>query len=177
MIYKLTKEQINKNKKEILNLLGSVNRAGIDNVISFLENSTFFLAPNHRDSKKHHAWPGGIAQHSLGVYKLMKDARGLDHDSIILTALLHDICKANQYELGKDGDWHVCHTNSNIHGHGKHGRLSVYIITILCHLQLTSEERVAIQYHMKHDNPESNVDSKLYNALQHCDKQNAKEND
>ena len=90
MINKLTKEQIDSNKKEILTLLGNVKRKGMDEVMSFLKNSTFFVASNHRDNKKHHAWPGGIAQHSLGVYKLMKDARGLDHDSITITSLLHD---------------------------------------------------------------------------------------
>jgi len=174
MINKLTKEQIDSNKKEILTLLGNVKRKGMEEVMSFLENSTFFVAPNHRNNKKHHAWPGGIAQHSLGVYKLMKDARGLGHDSIVITSLLHDICKANQYELGKDGDWH--HSHAIIQGHGKHGTLSVYILTSLCHLPLTSEERVAIKYHMHPNNPETNIDSKLYHALRLCDQQNAKQN-
>ena len=174
MINKLTKEQIDSNKKEILTLLGNVKRKGMEEVMSFLENSTFFVAPNHRDNKKHHAWPGGIAQHSLGVYKLMKDARGLDHDSITITSLLHDICKANKYELYKDGNWHLNHTNRKYQGHGS---LSVYILTCMCHLDLTPEERVAIQYHMHHNNPETNIDSKLHHAIHHCDNQNAKEND
>lgn len=56
MINKLTKEQIDSNKKEILTLLGNVKRKGMDEVMSFLKNSTFFVAPNHRDNKKHHAW-------------------------------------------------------------------------------------------------------------------------
>ena len=103
----------------------------------------------------------------------MKDARGLEHDSIIITSLLHDICKANQYEFGKDGNWHFNHTDNKFHGHGL---LSVFILTNLCHLDLTPEERVAIQYHMQHNNPETNIDSRLHHALHHCDRQNAKDN-
>lgn len=45
MINKLTKEQIDSNKKEIQTLLGNVKRKGMDEVMSFLENSTFFCSP------------------------------------------------------------------------------------------------------------------------------------
>lgn len=91
----LTQEQINANKAEIIALLRSTKRKGIENVINYLENESYFFTAKGSAGDSHHAWRGGLAQHSLGVYRKAKAlGASLPADSLIIAALLHDICKA-----------------------------------------------------------------------------------
>ena len=53
-------------KDAIINLLKSVERDGIEELISYLESSDFFEAP--ASTKYHLAEAGGLAKHSLNVY-------------------------------------------------------------------------------------------------------------
>lgn len=62
------------------------------------------------------AFPGGLVWHSLEVLKVMKELNKLydakiSTDSIILTALFHDIgkigSKTEDYYLPQESDWHV----------------------------------------------------------------------
>lgn len=86
-----------------LKLLGSVNRPGIKDLINYLENETdFFEAP--ASTKFHGNFKGALVQHSLNVYALLAIKNnqyhlGLSEDNIIISALLHDLCKANFYCL------------------------------------------------------------------------------
>ena len=88
------------NKDEIIKLLKTVKRDGIEDLINFLENSDFFTAP--ASTKYHNAFAGGLAQHSLNVYnnlvEITKD-KGFDKESLIVCALLHDICKIYFYTV------------------------------------------------------------------------------
>ena len=90
----MTQEELVQNAKdEILALLQDVNRPGIDNVIRYLQDSTYFTARCH----SHHQFRGGLAIHSLGVYKEFKKLNtGIPEDSIRIVSLLHDICKAHR---------------------------------------------------------------------------------
>ena len=88
-------------KSEFISLLRSTERDGVENLIDYLENkSDFFTAP--AASKFHNNFEGGLCEHSLNVYRnftgllQMKNVE-LDEKSIIITSLLHDLCKCNYY--------------------------------------------------------------------------------
>lgn len=93
-------KQREENKKLFIELLKNTNRANIDKVISWLEETDFFEAP--ASTKYHENYVGGLCEHSLKVldnFKKLKIAFNLEIDdkSIIIISLLHDICKANVY--------------------------------------------------------------------------------
>lgn len=86
-------------KEEIVKLLESTERMGINNLIGYMELNGFFEAPS--SGAYHLCEEGGLAKHSMNVYEAarkVKDAIGADvsDQSIIICALLHD--------LGKMGD-------------------------------------------------------------------------
>lgn len=91
----------NSQKQEFISLLRSTERDGIENLIDYLENkSDFFTAP--AASKFHNNFEGGLCEHSLNVYRNFKGLIemknvDLDEKSIIITSLLHDLCKCNYY--------------------------------------------------------------------------------
>ena len=89
-------------KQKIIELWNSIERPGKDRVIDFLNNSDFFVAPS---SVQHHFnIIGGLAQHSLNVYDVLKKKvaeYGITYpeETLIITALAHDFCKVNFYIL------------------------------------------------------------------------------
>ena len=98
-----------KEKKErFIELLRSTGRQGIEEVINYLEESGFFTAP--ASTKYHLSYEGGLMEHCMNVYNMAIAMRGpivamkpemdekLPEKSIIIAALLHDICKANIYK-------------------------------------------------------------------------------
>ncbi len=98
-------------KKKLLEILGSVKRDGMDAVVKYLtKQSDFMTAP--ASTKYHESRESGLLRHSLNVYgELMilyaaavkENKVPYDEgvkDSIAIVALLHDICKANYYEVG-----------------------------------------------------------------------------
>lgn len=103
-LHKLTEEQINNNKDRFLSLLDSVNRDGMNKqlLVRQLTNSDFFTAP--ASTKYHNSYVGGLCEHCLNVYdnlvKLNETFNyGLDNDSMIIVALLHDFEKMGKYKL------------------------------------------------------------------------------
>ena len=90
-------------------LLLSVNRPGIEDLMAFIRKSDFYTAP--ASTKYHNAVKGGLLNHTLNVYDLLEKKIGptaqpwpteenpvrLNEESIILAALLHDICKTHMY--------------------------------------------------------------------------------
>ena len=50
-------------KEEFLNLLRSVKREGIDDLIRFIENTDFFTAP--ASTRFHGDYAGGLVEHSM----------------------------------------------------------------------------------------------------------------
>ena len=153
----MQQENLKKYREKYVSLLRSTDREGIDSLIRWLEEeSDFFSAP--ASSKTHGAYEGGLLVHSLSVYSILKnfsknipDAR---EDSIIISALLHDICKANFYVKGV--------RNVKIPGERRweevevyniedtfpfgHGEKSVFLA--MRHIRLTDEEALAIRWHM-----------------------------
>ena len=128
-------------REEIAALLISTQRAGMDNALQYLDDSC----------------PGGLAEHSLGTYKLAQAAAAeLPRDSVIICALLHDICKSDRFWFkGRSIRQHTpkCEMDS---------RHSVRSIVILksCRLSLSETERRAIRWHMKgpHSRPRNEKD-------------------
>lgn len=141
---KLSEEEINSNRKRIINLLRSTRREGIDGVIEYLDRNNFFHIPS--SLKRHHNWEGGLAQHCLGVYdRLSKTGETLPEESKIVTSFLHDICKARKIYKDNKGQWRE-RKEEELHIPG-HGNRSVKILHNLG-LELTPEERGAIRWHM-----------------------------
>lgn len=153
-------------KEEIIDLLRSTERPGIDDVIEELENNNFFKAPA---SAGHHLnVEGGLAQHSLNtcksalaVWEAMKSVeptleREVKRDSIIITSLLHDICKCDIYKptIKKKknylGNWEevpgydVSYKNFPM----GHGEKSVIMLLLYTGLELSDAELLAIRWHM-----------------------------
>lgn len=88
----------------ITSLLISTEREGIYQLLKYMDNSGFYIAP--ASTKYHGAVIGALAEHSLNVYNAAMNLANawLDSDkveelrnSIIICSLLHDLGKAGQY--------------------------------------------------------------------------------
>lgn len=129
------------NKERIITLLKGVSREEIDNVLRYLEDSGFYDSPS--SVCRHHNWRGGLAEHSLGVYRIASEQNNeLPHESIVVAGILHDICKASK--LYYDSDGIIRHRHTHIKGHGRRS----IILLERCGLSLTEDERLAIRWHM-----------------------------
>ncbi|MFH0925544.1 MAG: HD domain-containing protein [bacterium] len=151
-------EQIQTTKEEILTLLNKSPRITSSNLINYLTTETdFFTAP--ASSKFHNNTSGGLADHSLKVYKLLNEkckqfnAERLDEEGIIITGLLHDLCKVNlyyqetKYKKNSNNEW----IKYNCWGIKDelpmlHGSKSVYLIQQ--HIKLKPVEAIMIEQHM-----------------------------
>lgn len=173
----LTKNQIEENEKTIISLLRSTQREGIETVINYLRKGNFFQIPSSLN--RHHNWRGGLAQHCLGVYQIAaKQAEGLPSDSVIIAALLHDVCKIGLLAYNPVKRMLERRKPRHIPGHG---RRSCKLLKTVCHLKLTEEERRAIRWHMggHHAQGEERKDvelayqSKLWQIVHDADRKDA----
>lgn len=87
-------------KQRIEGLLRSTGRKGIKELLAYMDESGFYTAPC--STQYHLAREGGLAEHSLNVYEVMKDLANLLYpdvlnDSVIICSLLHDLGKTGQY--------------------------------------------------------------------------------
>lgn len=143
-------------KDQIINLLKSTGRPGIDNLIDHMDEIGFFTAPC--SSQYHLCKEGGLAEHSLNVYNFVLNHTGglvsNDINSWTISSLLHDLGKAGYY--GKQN--YV----PNVLASGKISTAKPYEINkdILMtdhaykscmiaskFIELTEEEEFAIRYH------------------------------
>lgn len=136
------------------NLLRSTKRKNIERLINWLEYQTdFYTAP--ASAKYHGDYVGGLLEHSMAVcYNMLKLDSVDDYDSIVITSLLHDICKANFYEkyqknVKENGIWvqKDAYKINEIYPFGGHGSKSVYLI-MSNGVLLFQHEAVAINCHM-----------------------------
>lgn len=163
----ITQKKVAENREEIIALLRSTERDGIERLITYLDKHDYFTAP--ASTKYHLACRGGLAQHSLNVYyNMMRLYYGdewrtlkeyptrdqeVDLDSIIIVALLHDLCKVDFYSLYshnvKDGgSWkevqdYKIDEQVPIMGHG-----SKSVIVVQQFIRLYLPEIQAISFHM-----------------------------
>lgn len=152
-------------KERFCELLRSTGRENIDYVIEDLETYGFFEAP--ASARNHYNHPGGLVQHSLSVYdtavmlrddiiKARPDLEAkLPMDHVVISALLHDTCKANIYRLvgrkrkNEIGIWEeVQEYEVNYSGLPMgHGEKSV-VMLLRSGLDLEDDEILAIRWHM-----------------------------
>ena len=145
-------------REEFIKLLKETNREGMDKLIEYLENSDFFTAP--ASTRFHGDFEGGLLQHSMKVYEILKEKAG-DSDSVRIIALLHDICKTNFYKIdyrnakNSLGVWEKVpyYTVDDTIPYG-HGEKSVMMISEF--IKLTPEEKYAIRWHMGFTEPKEN---------------------
>lgn len=156
----------------------NIKREGADKLLEYLTNSSdFFVAP--ASGRRHSAFEGGLAFHSLNVYyrlkRLVYDEYGehysdkVSDESLAIMALLHDLCKVNTYTIDYrnqkiDGQWiqvpYFAYNNSLPYGHGEK---SVYIISGF--MKLSREEAMAINWHMGGFDPRVQATSDLSEAF------------
>jgi hypothetical protein len=176
-------------REKIEALLRSTKRDGIEDLISFLMRSDFYTAP--ASTKYHSCHDGGLAEHSLNVYRCLyektkcnlletcfepsedtwKDKQELE-DSLIIIALLHDICKTYMYDTEWKNKKVYSSTGSKSDSNGRfdwvtvpgytvndkfpygHGEKSVMMIEQF--IKLKPYERYAIRWHMGFTEPKEN---------------------
>ena len=153
--------RIEENKKAIIAILKAHNREGMDLLIEKMEAIGFFEAP--ASGANHCHCPGGLAEHSLNVArtaetiasKLWGDAKYSDMaDSVLVSALLHDLGKCGDYgkklyvdNILKSGN----RSESKPYKRNKdliptpHGMKSYDIANR--YIDLSEEEEAAIKYH------------------------------
>ena len=159
------KKGISEMKERFKALLLSARREGMEQVVELLEEQGFFLAP--ASTRFHLSCEGGLLQHSMNVYEMARELRTLmvnkdeslvkllPEESVIIAALLHDVCKTDIYRpsrvrmVNKLGLWPEAlkyEVNYSLFPMG-HGEKSV--IWLLHHgLKLTEDEMLAIRWHM-----------------------------
>lgn len=140
-----------------------IGREGADKLLAYLETkSDFFTAP--ASTRFHSSFEGGLALHSLNVYKCLKTYLERDRvkelyklsypeESIAIVALLHDLCKIDTYKVdtrnvkNEQGKWeqvpYYRFEDSLPYGHGEK---SVYMISGF--MRLSRDEAMAIRWHM-----------------------------
>lgn len=156
---------IQTNKERFCDILRKTGRENIDYIIEDLESWGFFDAP--ASSQGHHAFPGGLLEHSLNVYDVAMSVRDtvirmrpdleneLKPDSIAIAALLHDVCKSDFYQLVKkkrrneigiyeDVEAYEIHDENFPIGHGEKSVIQL----LQSGLDLTDDEIYAIRWHM-----------------------------
>ncbi len=97
-----SKKKIKENKKRIVRLLRNTQRSGVEELISWLDETDFYTAPASSRLDFHGCYEGGLAQHSLNVYELFTEKverYGLEvgDDEAVISAICHDLCKVDQY--------------------------------------------------------------------------------
>ena len=152
-------------KQYFLDTLRSTGRNGVESVIAGLEELGFFTAP--ASSNFHLNVEGGLLLHSNNVCREALALRekqielkpeveaSLPVESVIIAALLHDVCKAEIYkkalkkkklDSGKWVDYIGYDVDYSAFPMG-HGEKSV-IRLLQWGLEMTDEEMLAIRWHM-----------------------------
>lgn len=163
-------------KKRFIELCNATQRQGMDNLLAWLESSDFYTAPASSSPKRHGAYPGGLLEHSLNVYDELVKLNTLYPDdkikpeNLVITALLHDLCKVNFYKPEKrnrknaQGAWeqYDAYTIDEKFCYGGHGSKSVFLASKF--IELTLDEAVAINCHMGSWEGNNNVG----NAYEKC---------
>lgn len=156
-------------------LLLETKRPGIENLLEFIRKSDFYTAP--ASTRFHGAYDGGLLEHSINVLECLVEKKASDNaiwhkvlvnvqsESIVISALLHDLCKTYFYTTEmrnkKDESGALVsvpfYTVNDLIPYG-HGEKSVMMIEE--YIKLSPVERYAIRWHMGSYEPKE-----LWNAL------------
>ncbi len=169
------------NIKRFEELMSTITRDGVKELMDYIRNKTdFYTAP--ASTQFHLACDGGLLQHSLNVYDCLvakkespvwkRIIEEIPEESLIIMALLHDLCKVNFYVKGTKNqktydpekvaaaeNWQVKHDDKgdfiwetvlryeiNDTMPLGHGEKSVMLIN--CFMKLKTPEIFAIRWHM-----------------------------
>ncbi len=169
------------NIKRFEGLMSTITRDGVKELMDYIKNKTdFYTAP--ASTQFHLACDGGLLQHSLNVYDCLvakkespiwkRIIEEIPEESLIIMALLHDLCKVNFYVKGTKNqktydqekvaaaeNWQVKHDDKgdfiwetvlryeiNDTMPLGHGEKSVMLIN--CFMKLKTPEIFAIRWHM-----------------------------
>jgi hypothetical protein len=152
---KVSKDEL---KARFIALCGSVKRDGMNELLDWLEKNKFYDSP--ASSRFHGAFAGGLLLHSLNVYEELVRLTNaypeleFNPESLIVTALFHDLCKVNMYVTEKrnrkneQGQWesYDAYAIKESFCYGGHGSKSVYLVQHF--IDLSPEEATAINCHM-----------------------------
>jgi len=135
------------NRKQILYLLSSVKRDNMKKLIEAIKQSDFFDAP--ASTIYHLSCKGGLAEHSLNVYETLKKLNdafdvGLEHDTVVIVGLLHDICKVNTYFWDESNKRY----RKKKFAPKAHGKRSIDLL--MKFIPLSLQEQDMIRWHMNH---------------------------
>ena len=113
-------------REEIYALLEKVEKVSVKKLLRYLDSSGFFYRPS--SEKRHHNFPGGLAEHSLGVFRIVEEwnnmnpderrnselynfnlynktvscdifTEKMNYDDMVIASICHDLCKAKHYYL------------------------------------------------------------------------------
>lgn len=136
-------------REEIHALMEKIEKVSVIKLLRYLDSSGFFYRPS--SANRHHNYPGGLAEHSLGTFRIVEKwnkmtpderreselftrflsnkqfscdifSEKADEDDMIIAAICHDICKAKHYYI--DGRVIKSH-NSDPEPRTMHSGLSV----------------------------------------------------
>lgn len=159
----LTSEQIQENKDRYIKAVTSTGREGIDNFLTWLDTTDFYISP--ASTKYHGSYKGGLLVHHLNVinlgvaklraYKVFCPACAEQEliNSYILSAACHDLCKVDiykpvYYKIGENKgelkEYKVEDTSGLNLGHGEKSA----VMALMAGLKLIPEELSAIRWHM-----------------------------
>lgn len=114
--------------ERVFEILRRVNRPGTEAVINYMKESDYATARCYG----HHKYSGGLIDHSLEVYDIMKSCtQNVSDDTLAICALFHDLGKSKKPGLRFYGD---------------HPLRSLQILE-MCGYQLTDDEVFAIGKH------------------------------
>lgn len=114
--------------ERVFEILRRVNRPGTEQVIEYMKESNYATARCYG----HHRYAGGLIDHCLEVYDIMKSTtKGISDDSLAVCALFHDLGKSRKRGLNFTGE---------------HPARSLQILH-MCGYQLTEDEALAIGKH------------------------------
>ena len=139
-------------RETIGTLLIGTGREGISKLLGCLECDGFFTQP--ASTRFHKSYLGGLAEHSLGVYELLTAYAAkfelapsfgaitlpYNEESLIIAALLHDICKMGAY-LGNA-------TPFKWNRQQPKGHALLSLVRIAKYIKLEPIEEMMIKFHM-----------------------------
>lgn len=111
-------------REEIISLFEKVEKVSVKKLLRYLDSSGFFYRPSAPN--RHHNFPGGLAEHSLGVFRIVEEwnnmspeerrnselynfklsdkhvlcnifTEKMNYDDMVIAAICHDLCKAKHY--------------------------------------------------------------------------------
>lgn len=157
---------------EFERLLFSTKRPGIEKLVEYIRKIDFYTAP--ASTKYHGCHEGGLLEHSLNVYKCLMAKKNsetwrevfqnITDENIIITALLHDLCKTNFYVVEMKNKKVYSETGTKMDSNGRYDWVSVpgysiedknpmghgekSVIMIMNFIKLVPNETYGILFHM-----------------------------